>query len=101
MNRKRVKAEAAYLPLKMGLLEEGPTGLEASIQSKEGLEQAFQKLTQELRGIAEATTPRRKANQGFSSPWWSEEVKEHKHQAGEAEREHQRALTAYTNDRLI
>jgi hypothetical protein len=45
MNRKRVKAEAAYLPLKMGLLEEGPTGLEASIQSKEGLEQAFQKLT--------------------------------------------------------
>jgi len=44
-NRKGVKAEAAYLPLKIGLLEEGPTGLEASIQSKEGLEQAFQKLT--------------------------------------------------------
>ena len=57
INKRGVEAEAAYLPLKIGLLEEGPTGLEASIQSKEGLEQAFQKLTQELRGIAEATTP--------------------------------------------
>ena len=60
----------------MGLLEEGPTGLEATIQSKEGLEQAFQRLTQEPKRIAEATTPRKKANRGFSSPWWSQEVKE-------------------------
>ena len=29
MNRKRVKAEAAYLPLKMGLDDEGPEGLRA------------------------------------------------------------------------
>jgi hypothetical protein len=38
MNRKGVKAKAAYLPLKIELLKEGPIGLEANIQSKEGLE---------------------------------------------------------------
>ncbi len=100
MYKKGVEAEAAHLPLKMGLEDEGPQGLQAQAQTQEGLRLAFDRLVQELQGIAEATTPWKKANRGFNSPWWSEGVKEALQEAREAEREHREAPTPYTRERL-
>ena len=41
MDRKRVKAEIAYLPDKIRLEDRGPQGLRARIKRKEGIEEAF------------------------------------------------------------
>jgi len=41
MDKKRVQAEAALLPAAIGLLDQGPTSLQASITTVEGLSQAF------------------------------------------------------------
>jgi len=38
MKESRVEAEAAYLPLKIGLEDLGPQGLKARIQGQEGLQ---------------------------------------------------------------
>jgi len=72
----RAAAEAAYLPLKMGLEDPGPQGLKARIQGQEGLQQAFDQLITELQRVAELATPRKKPNRGHASPWWLVEVRE-------------------------
>jgi hypothetical protein len=41
MDRRRVEAEAAHLPKKMGLEDPGLQGLRARVREKEGLEEAF------------------------------------------------------------
>ena len=63
-----MEAEAAHLPLRIGLEDKGPQGLQARIETKEGLEEAFDWLVAKLQRVAEETTPRRKANRGFSPP---------------------------------
>jgi hypothetical protein len=74
LDGKRVKAEAALFPLVMGLEDPGLQGLKAYIRGKEGLEEAFDRLVRELQRVAEVAAPRRKANRGYGSPWWSVEV---------------------------
>ena len=75
MNLGRVEAEAAQIPLKIGLDDPGPQGLEArSSGGPRGLEEAFDWLVEELQRVANEATPRKKANIGRGSPWWSEEV---------------------------
>ena len=69
MHKKGVLAEAAQLPLKFRLADSGPQGLQAQTCTREGLDQAFTSLAQELRRIAEDTTPRKKASRGQQSPW--------------------------------
>ena len=96
----RIEAEAALLPLKIGLDDSGPQGLRARIQRQEGLEEAFDQLITELQRVAEAATPRKKTNRGHGSPWWSERVREAQKAAGEAERECKAALSEYNKERL-
>ena len=45
MKEKGVEATAAHLPLKLGLEDPGPTGLQARVATKEGLAQAFLDLS--------------------------------------------------------
>ena len=68
MHQKGMLAEAAQLPLKFGLADLGPQGLQARTRTREGLDQAFTSLAQELKRIAEDTTPRKKASRGQQSP---------------------------------
>ena len=68
MHKKGVLAEAAQLPLKFRLADSGPQGLQAQIYTREGLDQAFASLAQELKRIAEDTTPRKKTSRGQQSP---------------------------------
>jgi hypothetical protein len=68
MDRRRVEAEAAHLPKKIGLEDPGLQGLRARVREKEGLEEAFDWLIKELQRVAEVATPRKKANRGHSSP---------------------------------
>ena len=44
----KVEAEAAHLLLRIGLEDKGPQGLQARIEIKEGLEEAFDWLVAEL-----------------------------------------------------
>ncbi|EAQ83005.1 hypothetical protein CHGG_10823 [Chaetomium globosum CBS 148.51] len=78
MKESRVEAEAIQLPLKMGLEDPGPQGLRARTKEQGGLEEAFDQLIKELQRIAEVATPRRKANRGHGSPWWSVEKATHR-----------------------
>ena len=100
MHKKGVLAEAAQLPLKFGLADLGPQGLQARTRTREGLDQAFISLAQELKRIAEDTTPRKKTSRGQQSPWWSEEVQEAVREARQAEREHRETPTAHCKARL-
>jgi hypothetical protein len=100
MSKGRVEAEAARLPLRMGLEDPGPQGLQARIQTVEGLEKAFDRLVEELQGVAEAAAPRRKANRGFNSPWWTEAVEQASREARRAEREYKRTPTDHCKERL-
>jgi hypothetical protein len=68
MKDDRVEAEAALLPVVMGLEDPGPQGLKARIQGQQGLEEAFDQLIKELQRVAEVATPRKKANRGHGSP---------------------------------
>lgn len=100
MHKKGVAAEAARLPLNIRLTDLGPQGLKAQVGTKEGLDQAFKELADELKRIAEYTTPRRKVSRGQQSPWWSEEVEEAVEEARQAERNYQGAPTADSKARL-
>ena len=100
MHKKRVLAEAAQLPLRLGLTDLGPQGLQARIRTREGLDQAFTGLAQERKKIAGNTTPCKKASRGQQSPWWSEEVQEAVKEARQAEREHRETPTAHCKVRL-
>lgn len=100
MKESRVEAEAIQLPLKMGLEDPGPQGLRTRTKEQGGLEEAFDQLIKELQRIAEVATPRRKANRGHGSPWWSVEVQEAQEEARRAEREHKAASTEHSRERL-
>ena len=58
MEESRVEAEAALLPVAMGMEDPGPQGLKARIKAREGLEEAFDQLVKELQRVAEVATPR-------------------------------------------
>ena len=88
MEESWVEAEAAFIPLKLGLEDLGLQGLKAQIREVKGLEQAFNQLIEELQRVAEAATPRKKANRGKGSLWWSQEVQEARREARRAEREY-------------
>src|SRR5687768_5302128 len=100
MEESRVKAEAALIPLAMGMEDPGPQGLRARIKAREGLEEAFEQLIGELQRVAEVATPRRKANRGRGSPWWSVEVQEAQREAKRAKKEFKAAPTEYNKERL-
>ena len=100
MKESRVEAEAAYIPLRMGLGDPGPQGLKARVKETAGLEKAFDQLIEELQRVAEAATPRKKANRGIGSPWWSEEVKEAQEEARRAERECRVAQSGHSREKL-
>ena len=100
MKESRVEAEAAFLPLKLGLEDPGPQGLKARIQGREGLQQAFDQLITELQRVAVVATPRKKPNRGYASPWWSEEVRDAQRTAKRAERECRVAPSGYNKRRL-
>ena len=68
MDESRVEAEAAFISLKLGLEDPGPQGLRARVREVESLEEAFNQLITELQRVAEAATPRKKANRGKGSP---------------------------------
>jgi hypothetical protein len=91
MEESRVEAEAAFIPLKLGLEDSGPQGLRARVREVKGLEEAFDQLITELQRVAEAATPRKKANRGKGSPWWSQEVQRARREARRAEREYRAA----------
>jgi hypothetical protein len=57
-------------------------------------------LIEELQRIAEVATPRKKANKGHGSPWWSVEVREAQKEARKAEREYRVAPSRYNKERL-
>ena len=48
IDRRRVKAEAAYIPLWMKLEDPGPQGLRARMGDREDLEKAFDQLVEGL-----------------------------------------------------
>ena len=100
MEESRVEAEAALLPVAMGMEDPGPQGLKARIKAREGLEEAFDQLVKELQRVAEVATPRRKANRGYGSPWWSVEVQEAQREARRAEKEFKAAPTGYSKEKL-
>ncbi|EAQ89439.1 hypothetical protein CHGG_06058 [Chaetomium globosum CBS 148.51] len=100
MDRRRVEAEAALLPEKIGLEDPGPQGLRAQVREQEGLKEAFNWLVEELQRIAEVATPRKKANRGHGSPWWSVEVQEAQGEARRAERECKAAPSEHNKERL-
>ena len=100
LQESRVEAEAAYLPEKMGLEDPGPQGLKARIKEREGLRGAFDQLIWELQRVAEAAAPRKKANRGCGSPWWSVEVQEAQRDARRAERGYRVAPSGYNKERL-
>ena len=100
MEESRVEAEAALLLVAMGMEDPGPQGLKARIKAREGLEEAFDQLVKELQRVAEVATPRRKANRGYGSPWWSVEVQEAQREARRAEKEFKAAPTGYSKEKL-
>ena len=100
MDTKGVVAIAAHIPLEMGLEDPGPQGLRTRIRTVEGLETAFNHLIQLLQGVAEATTPKNRANRGRASPWWDQGIQEACKEAREAERAHQRAPNEHTGETL-
>jgi hypothetical protein len=57
-------------------------------------------LIKELQRVAEVATPRKKANRGHGSPWWSVEVQEAQREARRAEREARVAPTRHNKERL-
>ncbi|EAQ90768.1 hypothetical protein CHGG_02703 [Chaetomium globosum CBS 148.51] len=63
MDRRRVEAEAALLPEKIGLEDPGPQGLRAQVREQEGLKEAFNWLVEELQRIAEVATPSEEGQQ--------------------------------------
>ncbi|KAL2114789.1 hypothetical protein VTJ04DRAFT_4092 [Mycothermus thermophilus] len=97
MDKKRVKAEAKSLPLKMGL-ETGELARRAS--TPQGLEEAFNQLVAELQAIAEQTTPKRKPNRGFQAPWWSPEIRDLRRRAREAERAYKAGHSNFQNSQM-
>ncbi|EAQ90773.1 hypothetical protein CHGG_02708 [Chaetomium globosum CBS 148.51] len=78
----------------------GPQGLRAQVREQEGLKEAFNWLVEELQRIAEVATPRKKANRGHGSPWWSVEVQEAQGEARRAERECKAAPSEHNKERL-
>jgi hypothetical protein len=100
MDKKRVKAEAALLPGLCELDNPGPQGLQSRTQSIEGLDKAFDWLVKELTRIANASTPRRKPNNGFQAPWWTNEVQQKAQGARKAERTAKAVPTAYNKAQL-
>ena len=79
----------------IGLNNLGQQGLRNQIQTTEGLDRAFDWLVEELTRIAKASTPRKKANNGFQAPWWTAGVQEAARQARQAKRLQKATLTAY------
>jgi hypothetical protein len=98
MDRERVKAEAAFLPAIIGL--DDPESLQRQIHTTQGLDETFERLVKELTRIAEASTPRRKANTGFQSPWWNAEVQEKADEVRRAERMLKEAPTVFNRAQL-
>ena len=59
MNKDRVAAEAELLPDILEANNNDSTGLQAKIQTKEGLANTFQQLSLELTRIAIVSTPKK------------------------------------------
>ena len=76
MNKDRVAAEAELLPDILEANNSGSTGLQAKIQTKEGLANAFQQLSLELTRIATVSTPKKRNSFGYRAHWWSPAVQE-------------------------
>lgn len=95
MNKKRVEAESKLLYKVIGLTDPGPNRLTARIRTVEGLSKAFDNLIDWLTWVAEESTPRKKANCGYSSPWWTGEVEQATREARRAERLAKEARTEY------
>jgi hypothetical protein len=100
MDKKRVAAEAQLLPGILGLESLGPHSLQARIQTKEGLSEAFDQLMQELTRIATVSTPKKKPDQGFKAHWWSEEVQEATKASRQAERRYREVPSEHTKSQL-
>ena len=86
MDKKRVAAESKLLYKAMGLTDPDLSQLTVKIQTIEDLDRAFNDLVNWLTWVAGESTPRKKANCGFSSPWWSREVQQASQEARRAER---------------
>jgi len=68
MDRRRVEAKSKLLYKAIGLIDPGPNRLMVRIQTVEGLSKAFDDLVDWLTCVVEESTPRKKANRGYSSP---------------------------------
>jgi len=100
IDKHRIQAEAALLPSASGLDDPSPLGLQTQIHTTDGLDRAFDWLVGELTRIAEASTPRRKANNGFQASWWTSEVQNMAREARQAERLFKETPTAYNRAQL-
>lgn len=70
-----MEAESEMLYKTIGLTYPGPNRLTVRIKTIVGLRKAFNDLVDWLTWVAEETTPPRKENRGYSSRWWSREVR--------------------------
>lgn len=100
MDKKRVAAEAALLPRICRLEDEGPEGLRQRIQTTEGLKEAFDWLVDWLTQLANASTPRRRAQCGHQAQWWNEGIREAVREARRAERTAKEAPSNYAYQQL-
>jgi hypothetical protein len=98
MDKKRVEAESKLLYKAIGLTDPGPNRLTIRIKTIEGLSRAFDDLLDWLTWVAEESTPRRKDNRGYSSPWWTREVEQANREAKRAERLAKEVRTEYYRD---
>jgi exonuclease III len=100
MNKHRVAAEANLLPLALGLEDPGPQGLHQRIQTRDGLDKAFDLLVQELTRIAASSTPEKKPNRGFGAYWWTSDVQEATRASRRAERRYREVPSDYLKAQL-
>lgn len=100
MDKKRVGAESKLLYKVIGLTDPGPNRLMVRIRTVDGLNKAFDDLINWLTWVAGESTPRKKANTGYSSPWWTREVEEAIRDAKRAERMAKEARTDYHREEL-
>jgi hypothetical protein len=100
MDKKRVQAESKLLYKAIGLTDPGPNRLTARIRTTEGLSKAFDDLADWLTWVAEESTPRKKANCGYSSPWWTPEVDQAMREAKRAERSAKETRMEYYREEL-
>ena len=60
----------------MDLTDKGPGRLWARIRTVEGLGKAFDHLIDWLTCVEGESAPKKGANCGYSSPWWTQEVEQ-------------------------